>query len=128
MGDLAGLNKNGGFSALATRVFLQTSHCVEEIELRRLQALSSLKTQQSVHEEDFSYLYSIYKNVFLGRLDLTYSDEQPEAWRKCCKSMLTSLKKMMILKTRKPKKSTKPSKDSQRYTVNLDVKHLIRCC
>lgn len=35
---------------------------------------------------------------------------------------------MMVLKTKKPKKSLKPSKDSLRYTVNLDVKHLIKCC
>jgi len=41
---------------------------------------------------------------------------------------MTSLKKMMVLKAKKSKKSLKPSKDSQRYTVNLDVKHLIKCC
>lgn len=73
-------------------------------------------------------MYAIYKNIFLGRLDLSYSLVQSEPWRKSCKSIMTSLKKMMVLKTKKPKKSTKPSKDSQRYTVNLDVKHLIKCC
>lgn len=35
---------------------------------------------------------------------------------------------MMVLKTKKQKKSLKPTKDSLRYTVNLDVKHLIKCC
>lgn len=128
LADLAGLNKNGGFNALATRIFLQTSHRVEEIEAKRLQVLNSLKNHQIVDERDYTYLYVIYKNIFLGRLDLKFSVDQSEAWRKCCKSIMTSLKKMMVLKTKKPKKSIRPTKDSQRYTVNLDVKHLIKCC
>lgn len=73
-------------------------------------------------------MYAIYKNIYLGKLNLDYTQCQGESWRKTLKSILTSLKKMMVLKTKKQKKSLKPTKDSLRYTVNLDVKHLIKCC
>jgi hypothetical protein len=125
---LAYLNKNGGFNALVSRIFFQSRTSIEEVETRRLNTLALLKSKNVVEEMSFRYLYSIYKNVYLGRLNLEYCEEQSDAWRKSCKSIMTSLKKMMVLKTKKSKKSLKPSKDSQRYTVNLDVKHLIKCC
>jgi hypothetical protein len=128
LSDLAYLNKNGGFNALVSRVFFQNGASIEEVESKRLHTLAVLKTRNVVEEMSFCYLYSIYKNVYLGRLNLEYCEEQSDAWRKYYKSIMTSLKKMMVFKTKKPKKSLKPSKDSQRYTVNLDVKHLIKCC
>jgi len=104
LSDLAYLNKNGGFNALVSRVFFQSRTSIEEVETRRLNTLALLKNKNVVDEMTFRYLYSIYKNVYLGRLNLEYCEEQSDAWRKSCKSIMTSLKKMMVLKTKKSKK------------------------
>jgi hypothetical protein len=127
LADLANYNKNSGFNALATRIFLRTSQCVEDIEAKRLQILNCLKTKQIISLESFKQIYSVYKIAFLGKLELQYSQDQTDTWRKHCKSIMTSLKKMMVLK-KKQKKSNKHKNDSHRYTINIDVKHLIRCC
>jgi len=91
--------------------------------------LAMLKNKNLVDEDTFRFVYWIYKNIYLGRLNIEFVHDQTDGWRKNCKSILTSLKKMMVLKTKKARNSQqKPSKDSQRYTVNLDVKALIKCC
>lgn len=92
------------------------------MESDRLKLLAKLKIKDSVTEDEYMPIYRIYKNNYLGRAELPFENNQSDKWRKSFKSILTSLKKMMVLKTKKPRNSLKPSKDSQRYTVNLDVK------
>lgn len=128
LADLATVNKNSGFNTLATRLFFYNGRGIEQVEDRRLSLLATLKNKNLVDEDSFKFAYWIYKSVYLGRLNLEFVYDQTDNWRKCCKSILTSLKKMMVLKAKKPRTSQKPSKDSQRYTVNLDVKALIKCC
>jgi len=128
LSDLSCINKNSGFNTLATRLFFSNGRRIEQVESKRLCLLAALKKKNLADEDLFKFVYWIYKNVYLGRLNLEFVHDQTDNWRKCCKSILTSLKKMMVLKTKKPRSSLKPSKDSQRYTVNLDVKALIKSC
>jgi hypothetical protein len=128
LSDLSSLNKNNGFNTLATRLFFPNGRSIDQVESKRLTLLAVLKNKNLVDEEAYRFLYWIYKSIYLGKLTLEFVHDQTDNWRKICKSIMTSLKKMMVLKTKKPRSSLKPSKDSQRYTVNLDVKALIKCC
>jgi hypothetical protein len=74
LSDLACLNKNGGFNALVSRIFFQSGASIEEVEARRLHTLALLKNKHVVEEMNFRNLYSIYKNVYLGRLNIEYCE------------------------------------------------------
>jgi len=128
LADLSSVNKNSGFKNLANRLFFSNGRSIEQVESKRLCLLSALKNKNLADEDLFKFVYWIYKSVYLGRLSLDLVHDQTDSWRKCCKSILTSLKKMMVLKTKKARSSLKPSKDSQRYPVNLGVKALIKSC
>lgn len=128
LSDLAAVNKNSGFNTLATRLFFPNGRSIEQLETKRLSMLAVLKNKNLVDEDSFKLMHWIYKSVYIGRLNLSFVHDQTDSWRKSFKSILTSLKKMMVLKAKKPRNTLKPSKDSQRYTVNLDVKALIKSC